>query len=293
MRGVALAVVTIASSASAGEPTIEECLSASEQTLVARRAQKLQEARDKALVCASASCPSDVRLECEKRVRDINSAIPTIIFEAKDEAGGDLSAVHVTEGGKLVTNRLDGAPYAFDPGEHTFVFESTTHKDARLERSFVLLEGQKNRRETIVLPGIAAPPPPVIPVVTPPVDAGPQPRPREGGMRPLRVVGLVTAGAGVVMFTVGAVLWANAQSRHDDAIAECPNDVCTPAAYPLQEDAKSLVKAGNVLAIMGGVLALGGLALFVATPSSSKPRALQVAPWTTANGGGIGAAGSF
>src|SRR5580658_1231325 len=80
----------------ASDPTTADCLSASEASLKLRGEHKLREARGQLLVCASASCPADVRNECVRRVDPVNAAIPTIIFEAKDAAGNDMSAVTIT-----------------------------------------------------------------------------------------------------------------------------------------------------------------------------------------------------
>jgi hypothetical protein len=78
--------------AEAADPTTADCLSASESSLSLRNQHKLREARAALLICSAASCPGDVRAECTRRVSEVNAAIPTIVFEAKDSSGGTISA---------------------------------------------------------------------------------------------------------------------------------------------------------------------------------------------------------
>ena len=129
-RPVALTVVA-ARSADAADPTTAECLSANEASLTARSQQKLRDARAKLLTCAAPSCPRDVRDECTRGINEINAALPTIVFEAKDDAGADLIAVKVTMDGEVLTDHLEGTAIAVDPGAHTFAFESAGHPGPR------------------------------------------------------------------------------------------------------------------------------------------------------------------
>ena len=80
----------------AADPRIAECLAASEASLQSGAQHLLRTERNQLLVCSAASCPGDVRRECSRRVEEVNASIPTLIFEARDAAGQDLSAVKVT-----------------------------------------------------------------------------------------------------------------------------------------------------------------------------------------------------
>jgi hypothetical protein len=118
--------------ARAADPTTADCLSASETSLALRNQHQLRAARAQLLVCAHASCPADVRKECTRRVSDINAAMPTVVFEAKDTSGNDISAVKVSIDGQPLVERLEGTALSIDPGEHSFTFEApgqpTVHK---------------------------------------------------------------------------------------------------------------------------------------------------------------------
>src|SRR5579863_741315 len=119
-----LAATPLTSLAQAADPTTADCLSASEASLKLRGEHRLREARGQLLVCAAASCPEDVRNECVRRIDPVNAAIPTIIFEAKDAAGNDMTAVRVTMDGQPIADRLEGSAISIDPGTHTFRFEA-------------------------------------------------------------------------------------------------------------------------------------------------------------------------
>ncbi len=133
----------------AARPKTVECLDASEGSLTLGDVHKLRAERSLLLVCAAVGCPTDIRKECAARVAEVSDQIPTIIFAAKDASGGDLSAVKVTMDGELLAERLDGTALATDPGEHRFRFEMAGQPP--LEKKLVMHEGEKDRREVIVL----------------------------------------------------------------------------------------------------------------------------------------------
>jgi hypothetical protein len=180
-----------AGGARAADPSTADCLGASESSIKLRGDHKLREARARLLVCAAASCPDDVRSECERHVTEVNASIPTLVFEAKDAGGNDLTAVKVTMDGAVLAERLEGTAISLDPGEHAFTFEVAGQPP--VQKSFVLREGEKDRRERIVFGETA------LPVVATPAAAAPAPAttisPEPSGS-PWKAIGLVTAGAG-------------------------------------------------------------------------------------------------
>ncbi|HET9931837.1 MAG TPA: hypothetical protein VFQ35_14145, partial [Polyangiaceae bacterium] len=135
--------------AHAAEPTVSECLGANEKSIALRRESKLEAAREQLLVCAAASCPAEIRKECADRVERVNAAIPTIVFEVKDAVGIDVVAVHLTVDGRPATDVKEGVALPLDPGTHTFQFEANGY--LRSEKTLVLRQGEKDRRELITL----------------------------------------------------------------------------------------------------------------------------------------------
>jgi hypothetical protein len=185
--GLAFAsAILTASNARASDPTTADCLSANEQSIQLRADHKLRDARAQLLICAAASCPSDVRNACTRRVVDVNLAIPTIVFEAKDSAGNDLTAVKVSMDGHPLLQKLEGIAISLDPGEHRFTFE--TAGQPPVEKTFVLQEAEKGRHVTVTFgaqpsptpppeataapaPSAPTPPPPNLPTTAPPPSA--------------------------------------------------------------------------------------------------------------------------
>jgi hypothetical protein len=143
-----LAMIVGPPAARAADPTTGECLTATESSLNLRNAHKLRDARSKLLICSASSCPADIRTECVRRMAEVNAAIPGIVFDAKDAAGNDLVAVTVTMDGHTLTERLEGTAISIDPGPHKFAFATTGQP--RVEKQFVIREGEKNRRERIL-----------------------------------------------------------------------------------------------------------------------------------------------
>jgi hypothetical protein len=150
---VSLIGILAASSAQA-EPTVRDCLLATETSISLRADHKLRAARAQLVICSAPTCPAEVREECGHRLDEVNAALPTVVFTAKTAAGEELSRVKVTMDGEVVTDHLDGTALSLDPGSHPFTFESAGAP--ALSETMILHEGEKNRRELVVL-GVLAP----------------------------------------------------------------------------------------------------------------------------------------
>ena len=195
--------------------TKDQCIDANGKGQELRREGKLSEARDQLRACANAACPAMVRDDCTKRLDELERAQPTIAFEVKDASGADVSAVKVTVDGKLLAAKLDGTMLPVDIGEHLFAFEVPGKPP--LTRALVLTEGEKGRREQVMLgaattstPASVAPPapprgpasaaarPPATPISSATMVASPG-----GAMGTQKVLGLIAGGVGVAVIGVG------------------------------------------------------------------------------------------
>lgn len=274
--GISLAVLLVPSYGEAAGPSVQECISANEVAIKARSEARLLEARDKVLVCASLSCPGEIRAECERHLGDLNAAIPTVVFEVRDAAGNDLVGVRVSMDGKPLAARLDGTAIPFDPGAHTFRFEM----DGRtpVEKSLTIHEGEKARREAIVLGTTTQPTAPPAPA---PDGAIP-------GSSPLRTAGWIIAGAGVAGLVAGAVTGVLAIA--DKGQAACDDQGYRCQAGPLS-DAKTMAGISSGTFIAGSVLAAMGVGMILFAPSGSARAELAA---TTGPGTlGVSVGGAF
>ena len=260
----------------AADPTTADCLAASEASLKSGNDQKLRQERTQLLVCASPNCPADIRKECVHRVDEVNAAIPTIIFEAKDGSGKDLSSVKVTMDGQILAERLEGSALSIDPGEHTFLFE--TAGQAPLTKQFVIRESQKDRREAIAFGvDVASTTTSSQPTGAPQTLPLPQASEPTHGLGTQRIGAIVAGGVGVVGVAVGSVFGLVAMSKKNDAQNVCPNQCATPDGVSKWSDAKNAGTISTVAFIVGGVgLAGGAILWFTAKPASESAGSAQL-----------------
>ena len=285
----AAAGLLAAPTARGNDPTLADCIGANESAIRLRNDHRLREARAQLLVCAALTCPAEVRAECERRVGAVNAAIPTIVFEVKDAAGNDMSAVTVTMDGKPLAARLEGTAISLDPGEHRFHFEVSGKPP--VDKTFVLLEGEKDRRERIVFaPTATRPSTATVASATTSAPAaagrGGEHAPSSGGS-PLKTWGFAALGAGAAGLATGAIFGglaiASKQSANCDANGYC-------SAGPLS-DARTQGTVSTIAFVAGGVFLASGLAMVLLAPPSGAR--LEAAPAVSESGGGVVVGGKF
>jgi hypothetical protein len=283
MRRFALALAFVSSFGSvawAADPTTPECLSANANAAHLQSQHKLREARVQLLVCASATCPADVQRECARRVADVNVALPSIVFEVKDASGNDVADVNV---------KMDGAPVehpssavVLDPGEHAFRFEAPRHRP--LEKTFIIVEGVKERRERIELGATAE-------TAAKPVVATATTTSSGGG---LRTVGWSVAVVGVAGIIVGSIFgidsFATWGAAHNDCLSSTSCSSYT-LALANKSDANTAATISDVGFIAGGVLAAVGITLVLIAPKSHA--VVGLSPTVLPGGTGLSFGGSF
>lgn len=259
----ALALTLVAATALA-DLTKDQCVDANGKAQDARREGRFSDARALLQSCANASCPKMVANDCTARLDDLDRAQPSVIFDARDGAGNDLSAVKVTVDGRPLTEGLTGLALAVDPGRHTFTFEAQGLPAVTQE--LVVSEREQGRRVAVVLGRPAAQTAPASPD---------QPAPH-GLSR--RTLGLVVGGVGVGAVITGAVFGLLASSATSDYekhcgsnIHEAPN-VCDSTGVSGHDDASTKAALSTGFFIGGGVLAAAGAVLWF-TGGPGKPSA--------------------
>jgi hypothetical protein len=259
-----LAVATVSlpmRDARGADPTTADCVGATEAALTSDGQRKLRTERSQLLVCASMTCPTDVRKECLQRIDEVNTQIPTIVFAAKDASGADLGAVRVTMDGELLAERLEGIPISVDPGEHTFGFQAAGQ--APVTKTLVIQQAQKDRRELITFGNRAL-------LLASPDSASSK------ASHTQKTLALVAGGVGVLGLGIGTAIGVMALSKRSDASNLCPNACATQAGVNLWNDASTLGNVSTVGLIVGGVALAGGAVLWFTVPRSVGAVSAQV-----------------
>jgi hypothetical protein len=291
-----LAALATTHGASAADPSIADCLHANAAAAHLRNTHKLRAAREQLLVCASQSCPADIRAECARRVVDVNTSLPTVVFEVSDPSGTDLTAVSVSMDGKPLVDQLDGTAIALDPGPHAFRFEAPGQPP--VDKAFVIFEGQKDRRERVAIGPIPAPPPAPTPetpssqLASPPSDAATDdpvpstaPAPPSESTTPawlangtLTTAGMVTSGVGLLGLTLGTVFGIEALTKKSDAGCDA-NSVCPNAAAA--NTLRGSRSAGNLSTgffTAGALVGAAGATMWIVGRSHEVQASAQIAP---------------
>ena len=138
-----------------GAITKDQCVDANTKAQSLRREGNFAAAREQLALCIDRSCPGIVRDDCTQRLDELEHAQPTVVFDAKSAVGDDVVLVHVAVDGVRLADVLDGRALGVDPGQHVFTF--AVPGQAPTTYRFVLKEGEKDRRERIVLAGAAEP----------------------------------------------------------------------------------------------------------------------------------------
>lgn len=291
--GLALAAVLVPTRASAAEPTKVQCIAANESAQDLRGSGKLIEARAQLALCVAESCPGVVRQDCAQRLADVDKALPTLVLVAKDASGNDLGGVHATVDGKPMPGALNGTAVPVDPGEHRLVLQAQGLPDA--EKTLVIHEGEKERREVITFAGSTSPgeattetastPPPAAPAELP------SPGARPGDLQ--REIGLAAGGVGLVGLVLGTIFGIVAKSTYDHATGsgECSNGgtVCNSQGYSDVQSAYGQATVSTVAVVTGAILAGGGAALYLTAPRAG----VSVGPSASTTGGGLTLRGSW
>jgi hypothetical protein len=269
--------------ARAEPPTKEQCIQADVRAQEQYRAHKFGDAQKTLAECLDPSCPEVVRSDCAQRLDDLQKAMPTIIFSAKDADGADLTAVRVTMDGQLFASALNGLAVSVEPGEHTFEF--TGANAPPVKRTFVLVEGERNRHEVVVLET----PKKVTPKVEPALASGGVTEVKEPGGKPQRIAGFALGGVGLVALGFASYFGWEANELWSDSQAACSTSACPNHARAVEARSHALTSAtaSTALFIGGGAMVATGLFLVLSVPRSESRSALRLAPMVGSDRGGL------
>ena len=290
---LALAFALGSRSASA-EVTKDQCVDANTRAQSLRREGKFGPARDQLALCMNARCPEVVRDDCTQRFDELEGAQPTLVFDVKDSTGQDVLLVHVSIDGVRISEPLDGRALVVDPGEHAFTFD--VPGEPPVTRRFVLKEGEKARRERIVVTTAAS--------RTWPSDAvTPKPSAEQAGPSPgttQRTTGLVLSAAGLVGIGVGAVFGALTIDDSSNARSECRSPAnCSNHAQAVVDHDRA-VTAGTISTagfLAGSAVFASGIVVWLTSPNRAEPpsalAAIRLSPSVAPSVAGLALTGGF
>jgi tetratricopeptide (TPR) repeat protein len=222
----------------------------------------------------------------KERVETIEPTVPTLVIRA-DSKPVDL--VVKLDGKELAIGELN-APRRLDPGEHVIEYGIA---DGDKKRITVTLEA--NDHKTTTLERLAAM------QVGGPVEEALEPDekpivvddPNKGRTR--RILGLATAGAGVVMIGISSWVVLDARADYRAALAAHCNaeKMCDDIGLDATRDARSRANIGTVLFSVGLAAVAGGAILYFTAPRPAKKEHARIQPVVTPDGAGVVLSGSF
>jgi hypothetical protein len=295
----------------AAEPSKAQCISANGNAQSLRRAGKLSEARAQLRMCMDPKCPGLVSADCVKRLDELESAQPTVVFDVKDKAGRDVSAVKVTVDGRPLADSLHGAALAVDPGEHSFAFSAASGKTL-VTRNIVLIEGQKGRHESVQIDATEpAQTPGSPPVESASASAAPSlssNRPTTTEASPLtasaappgseqRLLGMVIGGFGVAGLAVSGVFGLKALTAVHSQKDNCSSELACPKPEDARSDHDAAEKSSTIANIAfaagAGLVGAGLVVFFTAKHSEEGSTTVAVAPSAAPGALGLLVQGAF
>jgi hypothetical protein len=244
-----------------------------------------------------------VRRDCSAWLEDIADAMPSVVIEARDEAGNALLDVSVFSGDQLLATHLDGKALPLDPGAHDLRFE---YKGQIQTLRVVALEGQAYRhvavrfeqqpashpaaassagpasslRASALAVALPAPPPPSSLPTSANLASAPAPLPARSSLavptdlpppdraRPMPLETQIFGGVGLASLTAFGVLATGAYLEEKDLRQSCAR-ACDPRAIDSMHDRYLL---GDVALAFGvsSLIAAGALWLFLPDKPASE-----------------------
>jgi hypothetical protein len=271
----AASLVLLASSvATAATPDARTCTAVRDGAKRLRSDKHLRQAREQLTTCSDAGCPADVRKACIKAAAELDAAMPTVAFSAKDPSGADVKALKVTLDGQPVPDAdVSDGMLQVDPGQHVFTFTADPWEP--VTRTLTLAEGDR-RTETVAF---ARPTGPASPAEPAPAPAEETPPPAENHGMSRDTVGMITGGlgfAGIAGLGLGGVFGMLAISARNQQTSDCASAAkCVNYPSAVNDHGTSLSDGtiSTAAFVVGGAFIAGavGFYLLETHPSASGP----------------------
>jgi hypothetical protein len=265
----------------------QDCGRRLEEARRERAESKLVEARDHFVACTE-QCSDDVADACRAAATELLVELPTIVVDARDAEGNDLTDVVVSIDGATVARELDGKAIALNPGTHrvTLVWRG-------LATSETIVAKARAKAEALH--------------ATFGATSDPDGPTRDVSGHTVWPWAEVAVGAAIVVGGIAVVLTAPSLPSGCDRSSR----TCTPSpsetAQGLQQRqdqagqsvGQPIVGAlviGTGALVLGGALAwhfLESTQLRTSPSAASLKRVRHLAPWFAREGGGMAVTGTF
>jgi hypothetical protein len=268
--GVAAAAGANEPSKDGSPPPMSEkavCVQAFEQGQRLQKDTKYLAANQEFLKCAKPTCGDILFRECSKMYGDLQDAIPTVVFSARDaQSNSERTAVVITMDGAEILQQIDGRPMTVDPGSHHFTF--TIPDRPPVEQDVVVRAGDKFRQIAVVFEAPHSEQPAPAPVSAPLVPA------EESRGRSVPSATYVLGGFGLAALGVFGAFRLMGSSDYDTLDKRCsPN--CSQSDV---DKVRQKYTISNIAAGVGGAALAGALVVYLAAPSAKHSTALSFAP---------------
>ena len=173
------------------------------------------------------------------------------------------------------------SPLPVDPGDHRV----RASAPGRTPSEVTVHVDTSARLQQIEIPPLAPEPPPAaqasailapVPALISP-SSPPDSAATGHGLGWQKTGAIAAGGLALVGLGIGSYFGLHARSQWSDAQAQCPGNVCSPSGYQGWDDAHGNARVGTALFISAGVLAVGGVVLWLTAPSSSSSVSAQQA----------------
>ncbi len=210
--------------------------------------------------------------EAGRQARDdaaskLTALVPRIpVIEVKITGVPAAQAVSLTIDGASVPPLSAEQGWRVNPGKRTVVASTAGTPDQTQT-----LEVKEGVRAKVVLTFPAATQTKTtgadVPAPTSPTSSAPT----EGKGSPLRTIGLVTGGVGLVVIGIGGVLALSSKSAYSEAkAAHCSTGVCDAEGKVAIDDARSRAGTATIVMGVGAVVAVTGAVLWLTAPGGES-----------------------
>lgn len=226
------------------------------------------------------------------RARGLEPKLSQLVIDVP--AAVRVAGLVVKRDGEAVRDAQWGTQVAVDPGKHTIEASAPGKKTWTLTQD-IAGAGTSTTVHVEALADAPADTAPVGPATLPNTPPATAPEAPPSSPSPLKTVGLIVGGVGVAGLVVGSIFGAEALSKNSSANSgHCGSSFggtnqCDSTGVGLRNDAVSAGNVSTIAFIAGGVLAAGGVTLWLVAPSGH----VQAAPAVGSNGGGFLVRGDF